>query len=70
MTPAIGHFTSTQSFAASARCPHCDDWMIAPVSSEFVVGGEIRHHWHCDCCGESSSTIIDLSDQQPADCAA
>jgi formylmethanofuran dehydrogenase subunit E len=32
--------------------------MVAPVSSEFVEGGEIRHHWECDACGELSSTII------------
>jgi hypothetical protein len=72
MTPAIGHFTLTQWFASPGRCPHCGDWMIAPVSSEFVVGGEIRHHWDCDGCGESSSTIVDLFDRQhaPENCAA
>jgi hypothetical protein len=70
MTPAIDHFVVTQSFAGPARCPHCGDWMIAPVSSEFVVGGEIRHHWDCDCCGESSSTSVAVSDQQREHCAA
>ncbi len=47
-------------FATPARCPHCGDWMVAPVSSEFVEGGEIRHHWECDACGRSSSTSIPL----------
>jgi hypothetical protein len=32
--------------------------MVAPVSSEFVEGGEIRHHWECEACGEPSSTAI------------
>lgn len=45
-----------RSFAASMRCPHCGDPMIAPEMSEFVVGGEIRHHWQCDNCGRSSNT--------------
>jgi predicted RNA-binding Zn-ribbon protein involved in translation (DUF1610 family) len=47
-----------RSFAASMRCPHCGDPMIAPEMSEFVVGGEIRHHWQCDNCGGSSSTTF------------
>jgi hypothetical protein len=52
--------SSIRAFAAPARCPHCDDWMVAPVHSEFVEGGEIRHHWECDACGEYSSTSIPL----------
>jgi predicted RNA-binding Zn-ribbon protein involved in translation (DUF1610 family) len=47
-----------RSFAASMHCPHCGDPMIAPVMSEFVVGGEIRHHWQCDNCGGASSTAF------------
>jgi len=34
--------------------------MVAPVSSEFVEGGEIRHHWECDACGEFSISSIPL----------
>jgi uncharacterized protein with PIN domain len=49
-----------RAFAAPARCPYCDDWMVAPVSSEFVEGGEIRHYWECDACGETSCTTIAL----------
>ena len=49
-----------RTFAAPARCPHCDDWMVAPVSSEFVEGGEIRHYWECESCGETSCTTIEL----------
>ena len=48
-------------FAAPAQCPHCGDVMVAPVSSEFVEGGEIRHHWECEACGEFSSTSIPLT---------
>ena len=50
-----------RSFTSPARCPHCRDWMVAPMVSEFVAGGEIRHHWECDTCGESSSTSIPLT---------
>jgi transcription elongation factor Elf1 len=50
-----------RAFAASARCPHCGDLMVAPISSEFVEGGEIRHHWECDACGQTSSTSIPLT---------
>ncbi len=49
-----------RSLSTPARCPHCDDWMVAPVSSEFIEGGEIRHTWECDSCGEISATVIDL----------
>jgi uncharacterized protein with PIN domain len=49
------------SFALPARCPHCGDWLVAPVVSEFVEDGEIRHHWECDTCGESSTTAIFLT---------
>ena len=47
-----------RALAAPLRCPNCGDWMVAPVSSEFVEGGEIRHHWECDSCGEYSSSSI------------
>jgi hypothetical protein len=50
-----------RAFAAPACCPHCGDWMVAPVCSEFVEGGEIRHHWECEACGEASSTSIPLT---------
>jgi predicted RNA-binding Zn-ribbon protein involved in translation (DUF1610 family) len=56
MTPGFA-----RAFAAPPRCPQCGDWMIAPVSSEFVVGGEIRHHWECDACGESTSSLVDIA---------
>jgi hypothetical protein len=50
--------SAIRAFAAPMRCPRCGDVMVAPVSSEFVEGGEIRHHWECDACGEPSSTSI------------
>jgi hypothetical protein len=49
---------SIRSFAQPKRCPHCDDPMIAPEMSEFLAGGEIRHHWQCDNCGRPSSTTL------------
>lgn len=50
-----------RSFAKPVRCPHCSDWMVAPVVSEFVEGGEIRHRWECEACGEFSITAIPLT---------
>ena len=50
-----------RSFSVPVRCPHCDDEMIAPYMSEFVEGGEIRHHWECDSCREGSTTAIPLT---------
>lgn len=50
-----------RAFASLARCPHCGDLMVAPVASEFVAAGEIRHHWECDACGERSHTAIRLT---------
>jgi hypothetical protein len=50
-----------RSFASPVRCPYCGDWMVAPVVSEFVEGGEIRHHWECEACGEFSTTAIPLT---------
>ena len=43
-----------------ARCPHCGDCMVAPLVSEFVEGDEIRHHWACEACGQTSTTSIPL----------
>jgi predicted RNA-binding Zn-ribbon protein involved in translation (DUF1610 family) len=62
MTPASESARLVRAFAALACCPYCGDGMIAPVSSEFVLGREIRHHWDCDSCGESSSTTLDLDE--------
>jgi transposase-like protein len=50
--------TGIRSFASPINCPYCGDLMVAPELSEFVVGGEIRHHWECESCGRSSSTSI------------
>jgi len=47
-------------FATPARCPNCSDLMVAPTASEFIEGGEIRHHWECDACGEFSISSIPL----------
>ncbi|HEY7232056.1 MAG TPA: hypothetical protein VH558_16985 [Pseudolabrys sp.] len=55
--------SAIRAFAAPVRCPHCGYVMVAPVSSEFVEGGEIRHHWDCESCGELSSTVIPLAPQ-------
>jgi hypothetical protein len=50
-----------RSFAPLVCCPHCGDWLVAPVMSEFVEDGEIRHHWECEACGEFSTTAIPLT---------
>jgi len=53
-----GHATATRSATAPRRCPQCSDWMVAPIRSEFLESGEIRHRWECESCGESSVTSI------------
>ena len=53
--------SAIRAFATPIRGPHCGDVMVAPVSSEFIEGGEIRHHWECDTCGHPSSTSIPLT---------
>jgi len=57
----LAKLAAIRSFAAPVRCPHCGDWMVAPVVSEFVEGGEIRHQWECESCGEFSTTVIPLT---------
>ena len=39
-------------------CPYCREMLLAPEQSEFVDGGEVRHHWSCDSCGRNSQTSI------------
>lgn len=56
----LSTLSAIRAFARPTRCPYCGDWMVAPVSSEFVVGDEIHHHWECDSCGEISSTVISI----------
>jgi hypothetical protein len=34
--------------------------MVAPIVSEFVHRGEIRHHWECDSCGERALGTVRL----------
>jgi uncharacterized protein with PIN domain len=46
--------------APPGRCPHCGEAVIAPLASEFVDSGEIRHHWACDDCGQVFSTTLTL----------
>jgi uncharacterized protein (DUF983 family) len=51
----------TQSLARvlpRARCPNCGEALLIAQASEFVAGGEIRHHWACDACGEDFSTVV------------
>ena len=60
--------TSSQfrAFASPARCPNCEEWVVAPLLSEFVEGGEIRHHWVCDGCGETACTTISVDTELAA----
>ncbi len=58
--------SGVRAFAAPVRCPQCGDYMIAPMVSEFVEGGEIRHHWECDACGQPTTTLIPLDQLEPS----
>jgi predicted RNA-binding Zn-ribbon protein involved in translation (DUF1610 family) len=57
----LAKLAQIRSFALPIRCQHCGDWLVAPVASEFVEGGEIRHTYECDNCGEASTTAISLT---------
>jgi uncharacterized protein with PIN domain len=52
--PVLSRFSTVRT----ARCPYCGDRLVAPEVSEFITGGEVRHHWACDCCGQDSSTRV------------
>ena len=51
----------TPLFGSVARCVQCGDWIVAPLVSEFVANGEIRHHWVCESCGEVCCTAVALA---------
>ena len=53
--------SAIRAFASLACCGKCGEWVVAPILTEFVETGEIRHHWVCDGCGETSCTTIPLS---------
>jgi len=53
-------FAMIRIFGTALRCTDCGNQLIAPVASEFVDGGEIRHYWECDSCGTTSCTSIDI----------
>ena len=53
--------TEMPAFGSLARCTQCGDWMVAPLMSEFVGAGEIRHHWVCESCGEVRCTEVALA---------
>jgi hypothetical protein len=56
-TPRSSAFTS---FLSLPVCSNCQEKLLAPILSEFIDGGEIRHHWTCDVCGSVTQTSIDL----------
>jgi hypothetical protein len=57
----VAEVSESSGFARPVRCPLCSDWMVAPLMSEFVEGGEIRHHWVCESCGETSTTALEFA---------
>ena len=58
-------FSMIRIFGTALRCSQCGDQLIAPVASEFVDSGEIRHYWECDSCGTPSCTAIDIDTAVP-----
>jgi hypothetical protein len=39
-------------------CPNCLETLIAPVASEYVGEGRVRHSWSCDGCGHEFHTAV------------
>ncbi|HEX5507309.1 MAG TPA: hypothetical protein VFX37_02280 [Pseudolabrys sp.] len=51
----------SRCFALPTPCPYCGDTLVAPIASEFVEGGEIRHHWACETCSSHSLTSVSVA---------
>ena len=45
---------------ARPHCPRCGEAPLAPVASEFLAEGRIRHSWTCETCGTSFRTAVKL----------
>jgi hypothetical protein len=41
-------------------CPRCNDFVFAPMASEFVSKSHVRHQWSCEACGHEFSTSVQL----------
>jgi transposase-like protein len=39
-------------------CPKCGELMMAPESSKYLSGYDIRHSWVCDGCNYQFETLI------------
>jgi RNase P subunit RPR2 len=39
-------------------CAKCGDLMVAPESSKYRSGHDIRHYWLCDGCDYRFETLI------------
>jgi hypothetical protein len=44
---------------AGRTCPVCGSWTpMRPIASDYLDGGQIRHHWVCDPCGHAWTTAV------------
>jgi hypothetical protein len=41
--------------------PNCLETQIAPLASEYVGEGRVRHFWSCDGCGRKFQTLIEFA---------
>lgn len=46
---------------ALPRCPHCNDFLFAPLASEFVSISHVRHQWACEACGHAFATSVKVT---------
>jgi hypothetical protein len=46
---------------ALTSCPNCLETQIAPLASEYVGEGRVRHFWACDGCGHEFQTSIEFT---------
>jgi hypothetical protein len=42
-------------------CPKCGELLIAPESSKYLSGDDIRHSWLCEECEFPFETAISLN---------
>jgi len=43
------------------HCVNCGGALVAPAKSAYLGGGQIRHFWSCDACGQEFQTSIRIA---------
>lgn len=49
-----------ECYLGRPSCPKCGELLMAPESSEYRTGHDIRHTWLCETCDWPFETLICL----------